>query len=129
MNQQSDSTDLLGGYKPVMVSTIISPLREQFELLFCKTFSRKQNQVFLSKYNDNCKREIHLITYSCKLGTLITNINRLSSCYRDSCFAGWFLCLLCYGYVEICDSTFCTANNLHNDVFVNVIAEITCNDM
>ncbi|XP_067947567.1 midasin-like [Watersipora subatra] len=47
MNQQSDCADLLGGYKPITISRIISPLREQFEVLFCKTFSRKQNQAFL----------------------------------------------------------------------------------
>ena len=50
MNQQSDSSDLLGGYKPVMIGRIIQPLREEFETLFCKTFSRKQNQTFLSEY-------------------------------------------------------------------------------
>lgn len=47
MNQQSDTSDLLGGYKPVMISRIISPLRDQFESLFCQTFSRQQNAAFL----------------------------------------------------------------------------------
>ncbi|WAR08077.1 MDN1-like protein [Mya arenaria] len=47
MNQQSDSADLLGGFKPVDVRHIIKPFYEDFELLFCKTFSRKQNAKFL----------------------------------------------------------------------------------
>ena len=49
MNQQSDSSDLLGGYKPVSVSRIISPFKADFEDLFCQTFSRQQNQTFLGE--------------------------------------------------------------------------------
>lgn len=48
MSQQSDSSDLLGGYKPVEMKQIVAPVREKFEVLFCKTFSRKQNVKFLS---------------------------------------------------------------------------------
>ena len=48
MSQQSDSSDLLGGYKPVEMKQIVAPVRERFEVLFCKTFSRKQNVKFLS---------------------------------------------------------------------------------
>ena len=48
MSQQSDSSDLLGGYKPVEMKQIVAPVRERFEMLFCKTFSRKQNVKFLS---------------------------------------------------------------------------------
>ncbi len=47
MNQQSDSTDLLGGFKPVDLRIIIAPFREEFEMLFCQSFSRKQNSKFL----------------------------------------------------------------------------------
>ncbi|XP_077869169.1 midasin [Saccoglossus kowalevskii] len=47
MNQQSDSADLLGGFKPVDMRQIVAPFREEFETLFCKTFSRKQNIKFL----------------------------------------------------------------------------------
>ena len=47
MSQQSDSSDLLGGYKPVEMKQIVAPVREKFEVLFCKTFSRKQNVKFL----------------------------------------------------------------------------------
>ncbi|KAL4232858.1 AAA ATPase midasin [Mactra antiquata] len=47
MNQQSDSSDLLGGFKPVDVRHIIKPFNEDFEILFCKSFSRKQNVKFL----------------------------------------------------------------------------------
>ena len=35
MSQQSDSTDLLGGFKPVDIKQLVKPVREQFEKLFC----------------------------------------------------------------------------------------------
>ncbi|KAK3603576.1 hypothetical protein CHS0354_028005 [Potamilus streckersoni] len=47
MNQQSDSADLLGGFKPVDLRHVIKPFKEDFELLFCQTFSMKQNAKFL----------------------------------------------------------------------------------
>ncbi|KAH9381513.1 hypothetical protein HPB48_005512 [Haemaphysalis longicornis] len=47
MSQQSDSSDLLGGFKPVDVKLLLSPLREQFEALFSTTFSQAQNAKFL----------------------------------------------------------------------------------
>ncbi|XP_042084236.1 midasin isoform X2 [Haplochromis burtoni] len=47
MNQQSDTADLLGGYKPVDIKQILLPLREAFEDLFSQTYSRKQNLTFL----------------------------------------------------------------------------------
>ncbi|XP_035827114.1 midasin [Aplysia californica] len=48
LNQQSDSTDFLGGFKPVDFKLILMPVREEFETLFCQTFSRSQNEKFLS---------------------------------------------------------------------------------
>lgn len=47
MNQQSDSSDLLGGFKPVDLKTVVAPVRQEFELLFTKTFSAMQNNTFL----------------------------------------------------------------------------------
>lgn len=47
MSQQSDSTDLLGGFKPLDLCMIAGFLKERFETLFAKTFSVKQNQPFL----------------------------------------------------------------------------------
>ena len=44
MSQQNDSSDLLGGFKPVDVRLIAHPAMELFESLFFKTFSRKRNQ-------------------------------------------------------------------------------------
>ncbi|XP_054829779.1 midasin [Eublepharis macularius] len=56
MNQQSDTADLLGGYKPVDNKVIWLPLRESFEELFAQTFSRIQNQTFLG-HIQTCYRQ------------------------------------------------------------------------
>ncbi|XP_028395044.1 midasin-like isoform X2 [Dendronephthya gigantea] len=48
MSQQSDSTDLIGGFKPMEMKQLVAPVREDFENLFCQTFSRKQNVQFLT---------------------------------------------------------------------------------
>ncbi|XP_037520220.1 midasin [Rhipicephalus sanguineus] len=48
MSQQSDSSDLLGGFKPVDIKLLLSPVREAFEALFSSTFSQSQNAKFLS---------------------------------------------------------------------------------
>ncbi|KAI8894601.1 P-loop containing nucleoside triphosphate hydrolase protein [Globomyces pollinis-pini] len=47
MSQQSDSTDLLGGFKPVDALMLATPLKEKFDALFSSTFSVKQNGPFL----------------------------------------------------------------------------------
>lgn len=48
MSQQSDSTDLIGGFKPMEMKQLVTPVREEFEKLFGKSFSRKQNSAFLT---------------------------------------------------------------------------------
>ncbi|KAJ3122261.1 AAA ATPase midasin, partial [Physocladia obscura] len=47
MSQQSDSTDLLGGFKPVEATMIAMPMLERFEVLFGRTFSSTANSAFL----------------------------------------------------------------------------------
>ncbi|KAF2751085.1 midasin [Sporormia fimetaria CBS 119925] len=47
LSQQSESGDLLGGYKPVNVRSLVIPLKDEFDDLFDTTFSRKKNLRFL----------------------------------------------------------------------------------
>lgn len=47
MNNQSDVSDLIGGFKPVDMSYIMSPLRNEFEYLFNQTFNASKNEKFL----------------------------------------------------------------------------------
>ncbi|XP_011501204.1 PREDICTED: midasin-like [Ceratosolen solmsi marchali] len=48
MNQQSESADLLGGYKPVDLKFLIFPIREEFEILFRSYFAVEPNREFLN---------------------------------------------------------------------------------
>eukprot|EP01134_Creolimax_fragrantissima_P005503 CFRG5503T1 len=49
MSQQSDLSDLVGGFRPVDVRVLASPLVERFEKLFAATFSQKANVKFLNE--------------------------------------------------------------------------------
>jgi midasin (ATPase involved in ribosome maturation) len=55
MSQQSEASDLLGGYKPVdLRSHLILPARDRFLHLFQQTFSVKENTKFL----EACRRSL-----------------------------------------------------------------------
>ncbi|KAJ3181878.1 hypothetical protein HDU85_003393 [Gaertneriomyces sp. JEL0708] len=47
LSQQSDSSDLLGGFKPVDCRVLAGGLVEEFDKLFTATFSAEKNQLFL----------------------------------------------------------------------------------
>lgn len=49
LNQQSDSSELVGGFRPVQPRHIFAPLASRFERLFCRSFSRSKNGPFLAK--------------------------------------------------------------------------------
>ncbi|CAI5759429.1 unnamed protein product [Candida verbasci] len=53
VSQQTESGDLLGGYKPVNSKSIAIPIQEYFENLFIATFSEKKNEKF-SKILTKC---------------------------------------------------------------------------
>ncbi|ANB14893.1 AAA family ATPase midasin [Sugiyamaella lignohabitans] len=48
VSQQTETGDLLGGYKPVDSKLIAMPIREKFDSLFENTFSAKKNERFLA---------------------------------------------------------------------------------
>ncbi|KAF9140977.1 AAA ATPase midasin [Mortierella sp. GBA39] len=67
LSQQSDSSDLLGGFKPVDVKVLAVPLKNMFDDLFCRTFSRKKNQQFINlvdKYYLHSKWDALIKTWS-----------------------------------------------------------------
>ncbi|KAJ1954646.1 AAA ATPase midasin, partial [Linderina pennispora] len=49
LSQQSDSSDLLGGFRPVDISLLALRLRESFDSLFGRTVSVRKNAAFLDK--------------------------------------------------------------------------------
>lgn len=52
LNQQSESSDLLGGFKPVELSVIFGPLKRRYDSLFAKTFNVSSgNSEYLLKSN------------------------------------------------------------------------------
>uniref|UniRef100_A0A1B0BTK7 Midasin n=1 Tax=Glossina palpalis gambiensis TaxID=67801 RepID=A0A1B0BTK7_9MUSC len=51
MNNQSDVSDLIGGFKPVDLSYVVLPLRSEFEFLFRHTFNATKNESFFSKFS------------------------------------------------------------------------------
>ncbi|KAG0206795.1 AAA ATPase midasin [Mortierella sp. GBA30] len=67
LSQQSDSSDLLGGFKPVDVKVLAVPLKNMFDELFSRTFSRKKNQQFINlvdKYYVHNKWDALIKTWS-----------------------------------------------------------------
>lgn len=51
VSQQTETSDLLGGYKPVNCRTLIVPIVEEFEELFPITFSMSKNEKFYSLFH------------------------------------------------------------------------------
>ena len=49
LSQQSESSDLLGGFKPVNTRAMMIPLKDEFDELFQLTFSQKASQPFVEK--------------------------------------------------------------------------------
>lgn len=47
LSQQSEASDLLGGFKPLNLRALAIPLKEEFEDLFRSTFSSKRNQDYI----------------------------------------------------------------------------------
>lgn len=47
MNQQSESADLLGGYKPVDIKVHVAPVMKEFTHRLEKSFNKKKNEVFM----------------------------------------------------------------------------------
>ena len=52
VSQQTESSDLLGGFKPIDVRTLAVQLKEVFDRLFEQTFSVKKNEVFLGRVRE-----------------------------------------------------------------------------
>ena len=50
LSEQSDSSELLGGFRPVQMRQVFGPLASRFEDAFVRTFSRSKNAAFLQKF-------------------------------------------------------------------------------
>jgi len=57
LSLQTDSTDLLGGFKPLELKNVARRVYLEFVDLFCSSFSRKQNAAFLGFAATNLEKE------------------------------------------------------------------------
>ncbi|KAK0425090.1 hypothetical protein QR680_009022 [Steinernema hermaphroditum] len=53
LSQHSDSSDLIGGFKPVSVHNLLQPLRDTYDEMFEKCFDRQKNAKFF-EHMDTC---------------------------------------------------------------------------
>ena len=51
LSQQSEAGDLLGGFKPVNIRSLATPIKDEFDLLFEETFSTAKNERYLKSVN------------------------------------------------------------------------------
>lgn len=56
LSQQSETGDLLGGFKPVNIRSLIIPLKDEFDVIFEDTFSSKKNAKFVETLNNSIAR-------------------------------------------------------------------------
>jgi len=73
LSLSTDSTDLLGGYRPLEIKHIARPLYEEFLDIFCNDFSKKQNGPFLSTVAEAFQKK---------------QFKKLSKCFRGAAKMG-----------------------------------------
>lgn len=84
LSQQSETTDLLGGYKPVNLRSIAVSLVDEFNSLFESTFSARKNQKFLSSVskslvNGNWLRLINVLKEAVKMASGVFDMTEQSN--------------------------------------------------
>ena len=72
MSQQSEASDLLGGFKPFSAQSLARPLLEEFDSLFGKAFSKSKNSDYLGAIHEafakqSWKRFIRLLKQAIEL--------------------------------------------------------------
>ncbi|XBW36301.1 hypothetical protein QEN19_001887 [Hanseniaspora menglaensis] len=84
VSQQTEASDLLGGYKPVNCRTLIVPIIDDFEELFPITFSMSKNEKFYNLFHKCVKKQhwpnvIKVLNQAFKMAENIcmTSINEL----------------------------------------------------
>lgn len=89
MNQQSDSADLLGGYKPVDLKYVIKPIKNEYEYLFRSFYNVEKNKKFLHHINtcyetENWTALLLLIKQSYKAA-----MNKITKCNNSVLSKKW----------------------------------------
>uniref|UniRef100_A0A1Y1KUK8 Midasin n=3 Tax=Photinus pyralis TaxID=7054 RepID=A0A1Y1KUK8_PHOPY len=84
MNQQSDSSDLLGGYKPVDFKFVVSPIRKEFEEVFRSYFSVKDNKEFLENIEYCSKNMKWTILLKMMMKSCLAALDKLGQAHQRS---------------------------------------------
>ena len=84
LSQQSEASDLVGGFKPISPRSLFIPLKDEFEMLFEGTFSRNKNQEFMEMMGkclsrNQWKRVLKLWREAIKMAVKAINSQRLDS--------------------------------------------------
>lgn len=89
MNQQSDSADLLGGYKPVDLKYVIRPIKTEFEDLFRSFYNVEKNKKFLSHIETCYETENWTALVTLMKQSYKSAVNRLTSEKKEKILAKW----------------------------------------
>lgn len=89
MNQQSDSADLLGGYKPVDLKYVIGPIRTEFEDLFRSFYNVEKNKKFLSHIETCYETENWTALTTLMKQSYKSAVSRLTSEKKEKNLAKW----------------------------------------
>ncbi|KAI6654086.1 Midasin [Oopsacas minuta] len=84
MSRQSDTIDLLGGYKPIGVDYIMLPLKKMFLDCFENSFSKSKNKVFIGHIETICSQKkwdtlISMMEHVRKSASIKENLSTKSS--------------------------------------------------
>ncbi|CAH0590186.1 unnamed protein product [Chrysodeixis includens] len=94
MNQQSDSADLLGGYKPVDLKFVIRPIKLQFEDLFRSYYNTEKNKKFLGHIETCYEKENWTALVALMKQSHKAAVNRLMAEKKELILKMW----LSFGY-------------------------------
>ncbi|XP_059060931.1 midasin [Achroia grisella] len=91
MNQQSDSADLLGGYKPVDLKYVIRPIKNEFEGLFRSFYNIEKNKKFLGHINTCCETENWTALLTLMKQSFKAAVTRLTIDKKDQKLKKWIV--------------------------------------
>ncbi|MCO5604407.1 hypothetical protein L7F22_058572 [Adiantum nelumboides] len=76
LSQQSDSTDLIGGFKPVEAQQVCLKLLERFKHLFCRTFPSQNSEFLVRVHQFAEKRKLKQLLKA--FGTAVSKVESLT---------------------------------------------------
>ena len=88
LSLQTDSTDLLGGYRPLELHHVARTVHRTFVDIFVSTFSRKQNMKFLQYASSMLEKANWKKLSQCFKKAVQLGLSKMDSIANDTTFAG-----------------------------------------